>query len=190
MLPGKHPEGGGSAPTCSPPCGPAGCTTPFYPAPPARSFRLQQSRVPTVRGGGQNKGPPWNRTCLYQVGRRDQGEHKQRSDHELRATVGHRTRGQCGEGLQAFAAGFAQQGEGMVRPQTKLTDCRCWSPVTLDGSGIGLSAFPLQTPILHGVGDGGWGCIIHSRPQNLGSKSRIISSEILPSLRLSCFALF
>lgn len=151
----ETPRGGGSAPTCSPPCGPAGRTTSVHPPPPTRGLRLQQSPVPAVRGGGQNKGPPWNRTCLYQVGGRAQGEHKQRPGRELRAAVGHRTRGRCGEGLQAFAAGFAQRREGMVRPQAKLTDCRCWSPVVLDGSGTGLSAFPLQTPILHGVGVGG-----------------------------------
>lgn len=129
-----------------------------HPRPPPTPHTRPQAATepcPCSPGRGAEQRPPRNRTCLYQVGGRAQGEHKQRPGRELRAAVGHRTRSWCGEGLQAFAAGFAQRREGMVRPQAKLTDCRCWSPVVLDGSGTGLSAFPLQTPILHGVGVGG-----------------------------------
>lgn len=141
----------GSAPMCSPPRGPAGRTTPVHPL----CMRLQAAAEPCPHSPGRwaEQRPPWTGHAYTGWGAGPKGSTAEPRP-ELRAAVGHRTRGRCGEQLQAFAAGFAQQREGMVRSQAKLTDRRCWSPAAPDGSGTGLSAFPLQTPILHGVGGG------------------------------------
>ena len=147
---------------CSPPRGPAGRTTPVHPL----CMRLQAAAEPCPHSPGRwaEQRPPWTGHAYTGWGAGPKGSTAEPRP-ELRAAVGHRTRGRCGERLQAFAAGFAQQREGMVRSQAKLTDRRCWSPAAPDGSGTGLSAFPLQTPILHGVGGG----VVQFTPGDSGS---------------------
>lgn len=150
VLPGKHPGGGEKCPHVLPT---SWASRTHHPCPsPVHVASAAAEPCPHSPGTWAEQRPPWNRMHLYTRWGAGPNGNTAEPRPELRATVGHRTRGWCREGFQAFAAGFAQRKEGMVRPQAKLTDRRRWSTAAPNGSGTGLSAFPLQTPVLHGVG--------------------------------------
>lgn len=156
---------------CPPPRGPAGHTTPSIPVHAASA--AAELLVPTVQGRGQNKGPPeTGRTCIP-GGEQGLAGTQQSPGLSSWATVGHRTQGLCREGVASLCCWIctAEGRDGASTGQADRSQALEYSHRP-NGSGTGLSAFPLQTlrP------SRGWGGVtIHSRPQTLGSKSRIIS---------------
>lgn len=171
----ETPKGGEK---CLPMCSPPWASRTHHPVHPVHAASAAAEPCPHSPGTWQNKGPPeTGRTRMLRWGAgpsRNTAEPRP----ELRATVS-TVPGAGREGLQAFAAGFAQRKrKGMVRPQARLTDLRRrWSTAShrmAQAQGC-LHFLNCKQFVLHG----GWGGSyeIHSRPQTLGSKSRIISSK-------------